>query len=111
MGKDGRMHGVIRDPELQERIKERQKLENISFEELINRYLTFPEDAQDFLSKEHATFTELVIKVYQKPKLRELMTALWILVIKSAKGEYDIDRILHNVKADIELGTYKKRGS
>lgn len=100
---------MIRDPWLQERIKERIRLENVTFEELLERYLTFPEDADDFVSKSYTEVVNLVVKVYQRPKLRELMSVLWVLIMKCAKNEYDIDRILHNLKSDIELGIYKKR--
>ncbi len=103
------MHGVISDPDLQERIRERQNYEGISFEELLQKYLTFPEDASDLLGKQYWSVAELVIKVYKKPKLRKLLEYIWVLIIKSAKGEYDIDRILHNLSSDFELGTYKKR--
>lgn len=109
MVKDGRMHGVIRDQELQDIIKTRQKLENLTFEELIEKYLTFPENASDRIHHDYVEIESLLVKVYGKKKLQILMELLWILIINCARDNYDIEKLLHNINADIELGTYKKR--
>jgi hypothetical protein len=109
MTRDGRMHGVIKNQEMQERIRDRMKIDNLTFEELLEKYLTYPEEAGDTIHKNYREVEELVVKIYGKKRLRELMEVFWILVINSAKGNFDIDLIIHNIDSDIRLGTYKKR--
>jgi hypothetical protein len=109
MAKDGRMHGVIKDQEMQERIKERMKIDNLTFEELLDKYLTYPEEASDTIHKNYKEVEDLIFKIYGKKSLKELMEVFWFMIINCAKGNYDINQIIQNMNADIKIGTYKKK--
>lgn len=109
MAKDGRMHGVIKNQEMQERVKERMKIDNLTFEELLEKYLTYPEEAGDTIYRNYREVEDLIVKIYGKKSLRELMEVFWVLIINCAKGNFDINLIIHNMNSDIQLGTYKKR--
>ncbi|HWQ96306.1 MAG TPA: hypothetical protein VN368_02925 [Candidatus Methylomirabilis sp.] len=111
MGKDGRMHGVIKNKEMQERIKDRMKFDNLTFEELLEKYLTYPEDACDAVHKNYRDVEDLIVKIYGKNSLKELMEVFWNVIINCAKGNFDINLVIHNMKSDIQLGTYKKKKS
>ncbi len=104
------MHGVIKDPELKEKIKKVMKDEGITFEQLIKKYFEFPDDADAFIYREYySEFEKAILRKYKNPKLKDLMEECYFLIMKSAKDEYDASRLLYDIKADNEYGTYKKR--
>lgn len=109
------MHGVIKNPELQERIKERMKEENLTFEEYLKRYLKDDSIDPDFeLLQKFREIENVLIRRYakdetQKKKLTLLLEYFWSFGILAAKNKYDIDRLLYDIEADADCGTYKKR--
>jgi seryl-tRNA synthetase len=109
MQKDDRMHGVIRSREIQERIRERMKLEDITFEEMINKYLTFPDEVDDSLQKQYTDVENMIVTVYGQPRLRTLMDIFWLFIHRCANGDYDIEKIIHNLKSEIQLHRYEKK--
>ncbi len=113
MAKDRRMHGVIKKPELQERIKKKMKDEDLTFEQYLEKYLKDYTDPDFDLYKKYEEIESALILRYRKDdphhKLRILMELFWSFIILSAKGKYDLDKLLHDVDADFQHGTYKKR--
>lgn len=108
MPKDDRMHGVIRDKKLQVALRKRMRLDGITFEEMVRRYTVFPED--DKLRKEYTELENKVVKAYQNDHLRTLMEVFWAYLMKGGNGEYDVTQIVNTLLADMETGTYKKKG-
>ena len=103
------MHGVISDPEMQQRVKARMKAERITFEQLLEKHLIFPEEACDFIHKDYVKIGNTLAEAYDKPGIKPLMEFLWVLIIYCAKDNYNIGKVDFNIRGDINLGTFKKR--
>ena len=98
-----------------EKLDRVKHIENITFDEVFEKYLNLPE-SEDIIQKEYIKVEKQVILAYGKKnqsfndqKLRILMELFWAMIIMSARGKYDIDKLLHDMLEDIDKGTYKKR--
>lgn len=105
---DKRKHIFISDRNLQEKIDQVKHVEDLTYDEIFAKYLNLP-DGDLAIYEKYLETQKLLERAYHNSKLKSLSELLWVLLIKSAKGEYDIDRLLHDVSADIEVRTYKKR--
>lgn len=108
------MHGVIKNPRLQERIKKKMAEEDLTFEEYIEKYLKDSVDLDHDLYMKYCEIEDALIRRYKKgdthqKQLRLLMEYFWSFTILSAKEKYDLDKLLHDLDADFEYETYKKR--
>lgn len=115
MKQDKRKHIFLSNKELIEKLDRIKYIEKITFDEMFEKYLNLPE-ADDIIQREYVNVEKQMILAYGKKdqgfknqKLRILMELFWTMIIMSAKGRYDIDQLLHDVLADIDKGTYKKR--
>lgn len=111
MGKNqkDRWHCVISDQKMEQRIRARMAVEKITFQELLEKHLVFPEEADSFIHKDYVEIEKTIAEAYDKPMIKKLMEILWILIINCAKDNYDIVRIINNIEADIRLETFKKK--
>jgi hypothetical protein len=112
---DKRKHIFLSDQNLIEKLEKIKNLENITFDEMFEKYLDLP-DSDNVINEKYLEVENLIVRAYGKKdiafkdqKLRILMEYYWVMIIQSAKGKLDLDRILHNIDADLKLGTYKKR--
>lgn len=115
MKQDKRKHIFLSNKELIEKLERIKHLEKITFDEVFEKYLTLPE-SDEIIQKEYVKVEKLMILAYGKKdqkdddqKLRILMEFFWHMIIMSAKGKFDIDKLLHDALEDINKGTYKKR--
>jgi hypothetical protein len=113
--KDKRKHIFLSDKDLIEKLERIKQIENITFNEVFEKYLTLPE-SEDIIHEEYIEVEKLIVRAYgkknqgfQEQKLRILMELFWVMIVLAAKEKYDIDKLLHDVNSDFELGTYKKR--
>jgi|SRR5450830_654515 len=112
---DKRKHIFLSNKNLIEKLDRIKYIEKITFDEVFEKYLDLPE-SEDIIQKEYVKVEKQMVLAYGKKdqsfndqKLRILMELFWAMIIMSAKGKYDIDKLLHDVLEDIDKGTYKKR--
>lgn len=112
---DKRKHIFLSNKDLIEKLDRVKHIEKITFDEVFEKYLNLPE-SEDIIKKEYVNVEKLMVLAYGKKdqgfgdqKLRILMELFWNMIIMSAKGKYEIDKLLHDVLEDIDKGIYKKR--
>ncbi|MGZ8509243.1 MAG: hypothetical protein ACXWV6_04325 [Chitinophagaceae bacterium] len=112
---DKRKHIFLSNNDLIEKLERVKHIEKISFDEVLEKYLKLPE-SEDIIHDEFIDVEKLIVQAYGKKdqefkqqKLRILMELFWVLIIQSAKGNFDIEKLLRDIYADFEVGTYKKR--
>jgi hypothetical protein len=102
------MHGVIRKPELQERIKKKMREEDLTFEEYLEKYVKDSDDPDFDLHQKYREIENIIIRRYRKDGSRKfeiLMEYFWSIIILSAKGKYDIDKLLLELDRDFGFET------
>lgn len=112
---DKRKHIFLSNKDLIEKLDQIKHVEKITYDEVFEKYLSLPE-SEDIIHEEYKKVEKMVILAYGKKdqgfkdqKLRILMELFWANLIMSAKGRYDIDKLLHDVLEGFDKGTYKKR--
>jgi hypothetical protein len=112
---DKRKHIFLSDKNLIEKLDRIKHLENITFDEVFEKYLTLPE-SDDIIHKEYIKVEKLMVLAYGKKdqvfndqRLRILMEYFWSMAILAAKGNYDIDKLLLDIDADFTHEIYKKK--
>lgn len=101
-------HISFYDPEIWKKLNEIKKSEDLTYDELLKKYLKLPETDKLILIK-YEEIRDLLVEKHKNKDIFELMNIIWILIIKSANGEYDISKLKYDIEADIRLKTYRKR--
>lgn len=112
--KDKRKHIYISEKKLIERLELVKHLEKLTYDEVLEKYLSLPEP-EDFIHKEYDKIEKLIVLAYKKEnksfneqRLKYLMELLWILIISSATDLYDIEKLISDIESDLKHKTYKK---
>lgn len=101
-------HIYFYDPRLEKKLNEIKKSEDLTWDELLKRYIKLPEsDALIMFRFEEVR--DLLVEKYKNKALFELMNIIWIFIINSANGEYDISRLKYDIEKYIKFKTYKKQ--
>jgi len=101
-------HIIFYDSEIGKKINEIKKAEDITYDELLKRYLKLPE-SDNLIRFRFDEIRDLLVEKYKNEDLFELMNIIWIFIIKSANGEYDIRKLKYDIEADLKLQIYRKR--
>ena len=104
-----RMHGIIKDPQLQEQIRKVMEERNCTFEQLVKREINFSKDPDNDIHLQYQEIESSIFRRYKKQNLVVLMELFWDYTLNAAKGKYDLDKLLNDITADIDIGTYKNR--
>lgn len=103
-----RMHGVIKNEGLWKNLREREALENKSFEQLVEsmfeRYTTTSGEVNDVFYARYNELAKDIARVHGKPSLKNLMDLFWVLITRCSTGEYDINLVTNNVEGEIRIG-------
>lgn len=112
---DKRKHIFLSDKDLIGKLERIKHIEDITFDEVFEKYLSLPE-SEDIIHEKFIDVEKKIVRAYgiknqdfKDQKLRILMELFWAMMIMSAKGKYDIDKLLHNMLEDIDKGIYKKK--
>jgi hypothetical protein len=112
---DKRKHIFLSDNKLIEKLERIKHIEKATFDEIFEKYLILP-DSDNIIHDKFIEIEKLIVSTYGKKntnfndqKLRVLMELLWVMIVLSAKGDYDVDKLLHDITADFNYGIYKKR--
>ncbi len=106
--KKKKKHIIFYDDEIWKKLSEIKKSEVITYDELLKNYLKLP-DSDQVIRFTFEQVEDMIVKKYKNEELRELMDMMWIFIMKSAKGEYDIRKLKYNFEADISKQIYRKR--
>lgn len=109
MGRRKRKNIYIKDPEVQKKIEDLRKLfPGMTYDELFKAHLKVPTPDM-VLGDRFFEIAGLLLQRYKDPKIMNLATVLWVLELNSAKGNFDIDRILYDLEKSIALKIYHKK--
>lgn len=108
MGRKKKKHIIFYDKELGDKIDDIKESEGITYDELLKRYLKLPE-TDDLFRRKYEEIQELLRLKYKNDDITEIMDLFWVLIMKSAHGEYDTVKLKNTILLDIEKKTYKKR--
>ncbi len=109
MGRKKKKHIFLYDIENQKKLEELRKLfPGLTYDEIFREHLKLP-TTDEVLNERYKEIAKLLSGKYKDEKLMDLMLLFWVMLMKCAKGEYDIRKLLYNFNADISKQVYKKR--
>lgn len=109
MGRKKKKHIYLYDPETQKNIEELRKLfPDKTYDEIFKEHLNIP-TTDLILYNKFFEFVELLQRKYKEPKNTALANQVWVLMINSAKGEFDIQRIIYDIEKSIDHKIYHKK--
>lgn len=101
-------HIIFYDEKIWKQLKEIKKSEGITYDEFFRKYLKLP-DTDVLIRLNFDEVEDMLIKKYRNEDLKELMELVWILLIKSANGEYDIRKLKCDMENNIRSQIYIKK--
>lgn len=104
---NARMHIVVKDMNLQSRIHKIMEDQEISHEQLLERYLKLPHEGDlNGLHKKYEQFTKFTKKHIVKSKdvndIELLMSHIWAVIANVVEGVYDSQKVSEAILLKIE---------
>lgn len=105
-----RRHVVISDIAFHDQLMKKAQEEGVPVEKYLKRHLQ-TSDSPDY--DQYVKYQEIeaeFVRRYGKQNLKILMEYFWVYIVNSAKGIFDLDKLLTTIHADIDRGTFEKKG-
>lgn len=111
--KPKRMHIAVKDRVLQSRIQKVMADQEITHEQLLNKYLKLPlEGDLTGLNEKYEMFTRLLKKYIVSSKdinrMDLLMSHIWVIIANTTKGVYDAAKVSDTILNSIDNGDWIK---
>lgn len=108
MTQDGRMHIPVRDIAFQKRIKEVMAAENLSYEELVQKYFKLPQDDLHAIHEQHEKVNKMLYSRFTNQDISDLMNMVWGIIVCAAKDQFDIKMFNKMLEQDFDKYTIKR---
>ena len=110
---DDRMRLIVKDKNLQSSIRRVMEDQEISHEQLLERYLKLPQEGDlNGLHRKYELFTTLTKKHIRKSKdinrMELLMGHIWVMLANVIKGSYDFDKVSETLMSNMGDGNWVK---
>ena len=101
---------MISDIAFHDELMKKAKEEGVPIEKYLKRHLQ-KSDSPDY--DLYVKYQEIEIEFarrYGKQNHKILMEHFWVCIVNSAKGLFDLEHLLTTIHADIDNGTFEKKG-